>query len=382
MSIRRPIFTAALATIFAATCWTTLNGQTNGYRSTANRLSGTYQLDRSRSDDADRVVQQATRSLPAAERDRAYQSLRARLDAPEQISIDLQGRDVSIASSSGPRLDFAADGRARTETNQNGRVITTNANVRGQVLNVSTTGDRGNSYTVRFEPVGDELHVTRRLDSDVRNISVSAQSYYHRVSAQPNWAIYNDRGRYDDRGRYGSTAGGGTVPGGTMITARLDNDLDSRTAREGDRFTMTVTGPNQYRNATLEGYVVRRDDNGSSDNLVFDFDRMRMSNGRSMPFDGTIQSVRTADGREIRVTQSGAVHDRSGYNTSNAEHAAIGAALGAIIGAIAGGGKGAAIGGAAGGAGTLLIEGPERFSLRAGTEMTIATIGPQTVQRR
>ena len=382
MSTRRHTFAAAFATILAATCWTTLNGQTNGYRSAANRLSGTYELDRSRSDDADRVVQQATRSLPAEQRDRAYQNLRARLDAPEQISIDLQGRDVSIASSSGPRLDFAADGRARTETNANGRAITTSANVRGQVLNVSTTGDRGNSYTVRFEPVGDGLRVTRRLDSDVRNMSVSAQSYYRRVSTQPNWALYNtDRGRYDDRGRYGATSGG-TVPGGTIITARLDNDLDSRTAREGDRFTMTVTGPNQYRNATLDGYVVRRDDNGSSDNLIFDFDRMRMSNGRSMPFEGTIQSVRTADGREIRVTQSGGVHDRSGYNTSNAEHAAIGAALGAIIGAIAGGGKGAAIGGAAGGAGTLLIEGPERVSLRAGTEMTIATIGPQIVARR
>ena len=169
--------------------------------------------------------------------------------------------------------------------------------------------------------------------------------------------------------------------GGTLVTARLDNDLDSRTAREGDRFTMTVTGPNEYRNATLDGSVIRRQDVNGSDALVFDFDHIRLNNGRSVPFEGTIQSVRTPDGKDIRVTQ-GAVQDRSGYHASNAEHAAIGAGVGAIIGAIIGGGKGAAIGGATGGAGTLLIEGPEHLSLRAGSEMTISTIGPAPVARR
>jgi hypothetical protein len=204
------------------------------------------------------------------------------------------------------------------------------------------------------------------------------------VSAQPNWASYSGRTPYDDRTPYNDRSRYGANPtsvrGGTVVTARLDNDLDSRTAREGDRFTMTVTGPSEYRNATLDGSVIRRQDVNGSDALVFDFDHIRM-NGRSMPFEGTIRSVRTPDGKDIRVTQ-GAVEDRSGYNASNAEHAAIGAGVGAIIGAIIGGGKGAAIGGATGGAGTLLIEGPEHLSLRAGSEMTISTIGPAPVARR
>ena len=50
MSSKRHTFAAAIATMFAATCWATLNGQTGGYSSSANRansLSGTYELDRS-----------------------------------------------------------------------------------------------------------------------------------------------------------------------------------------------------------------------------------------------------------------------------------------------------------------------------------------------
>ena len=388
MRSRRHTFTAAVATIFAAFCWTTLSGQTGGYGYSTNPLSGTFELDRSRSDDASRVAQQATRSLPSDVRDRAYQNLRARLDAPDRLSIDVQGRSVSIASSAAPRLDFEADGRNRTETSPNGRIVTTRTDVRGQVLNVSTTGDRGNSFTVRFEPVSDGLRVTRRIDSDVRNISVSSQSFYRRVSGQPSWALYENRDPYTNRDPYANRQPSGryddrysSVPAGTVITARLDNDIDSRTAREGDRFTMTVTAPSQYRNAVLEGSVVRRDDVNGNDALVFDFSRMRFDNGRSTPFEGTIQSVRTPEGKDIRVTQ-GAVRDSSGFNASNAGHAAIGAGVGAIIGALIGGGKGAAIGGAAGGAGTLLIEGPEHLSLRAGSEMRISTIGAAPATRR
>ncbi len=353
--------TAALATVAAAVCWTPLNGQTPGHRSATTRLSGTYELDRTRSDDAARVAQQATRSLPPGQRDRAYENLLARLDAPERLAIDLDGRHVTIASSNGPQLAFDADGRNRTEAGRGSRVITTRADVRGQVLSVSTSGDRGSDYTVRFQPVAEGLRVTRTLDSDVRNLRVTAQSVYRRVDARPDWALY-------DSGRWRA------VPGGTLLKARLDRDLDSRAAREGDRFTMTVTSPGAYRDALLDGSVVRAEDSNGRDELVFDFDRIRLRDGESRPFEGAIQSVRTPDGHEIRVSRSGEVNDTSGYHASNAQHAAIGAALGAIIGAIAGGGKGAAIGGVAGGAGTLLLEGPERVSLPAGSEMTIETI--------
>ena len=363
MSSRRHTFAAAVATIVAATCWVTVSGQTGSYRSANNqdnRLSGTYELDRSRSDDAARLAQQATRSLPAEQRDRAYQNLLTRLNAPEQISIDLQGRSVTIESTAARRVDFEADGRNRVESGPNGRVMTTHADVRGQVLNVSTSGNQGSDYTVRFEPVAGGMRVTRQLTSDVRNITVSSRSVYRKVSTQPSWTLYDDRSRYvrDDRSRYGTVAGS-TVPGGMLLTAQLGQRSQQQYGARGRSIHDDSDRPERVSQRNPRRLGIRRADNNGNDALVFDFDRIRFTNGRSTPFEGTIRSVRSPDGKEIRVSQQGAVRDLSGYHASNAEHAAIGAAVGAIIGAIAAGGKGAAIGGAAGGAGTLLIEGPE-----------------------
>jgi hypothetical protein len=363
MSKRRHTFAVTVATCLALVWWVPVHGQT-GSRSGPDRLSGTYELDRARSDDAGRIADQATRSLAPGQKDRAYQNLMARLDAPQSLAIDLQGRAVTIVSSAAPRMSFDADGRSHTETGPNGRPQTTRADVRGQELTVSTTGNRGSDYTVRFDPMPDGLRVMRELDSDALNATVTAQSYYRRVDAAPRWTVY-DGGRHI------------VVRDGTQLTARLDRDLSSGNAREGDRFTMAVVAPGPYRGATLNGVVGRVDNGNGHAQMVFDFDRIRLADGTSAPFEGEIQSVRTPDGAEIRVNRSGGVRDRSGYDASNAQHAAIGAALGAIVGAIAGGGKGAAIGGVVGGAGTLLIDGRNNLSLPAGTEIVVTAVTPQ-----
>ena len=77
------------------------------------RLGGTYQLDTSRGDDPRRAAEQATRTVPPGQRDRAYQRLMNRLEAPDVIAIDRQGNRVSMATSRGPRVTFEADGRVR-----------------------------------------------------------------------------------------------------------------------------------------------------------------------------------------------------------------------------------------------------------------------------
>jgi hypothetical protein len=66
------------------------------------RLTGTYQLDNGRGDDPRVAAEQATRTAPATQRDRAYQRLMNRLEAPETIAIDRQGNRVSMATSRGP----------------------------------------------------------------------------------------------------------------------------------------------------------------------------------------------------------------------------------------------------------------------------------------
>jgi hypothetical protein len=376
MSKARHIFAMTAALVLVAAIWTPARGQ-RSYPSPADRLAGTYEIDRARSDNADRLADQATRDLPPSQHDRAYQSLMARLSAPDTMSIDLRGQSVTIISSTGPRLTFDADGRDRTETGPNGRPMTTRANVRGQMLTVSMIGNRGSDYTVQFTPVPGGLQVTRQVNADAVNGVVRAQSYYRRVSDQPRWDGYGyGNGYRDSRTRNDNNNARLIVPDGTQLTARLDRDLSSRNSREGDSFTMTVVSPGPYRDASLTGLVAHIE-GGNKENVTFDFDRIRLNNGQEGRFDGQVESVRTPDGHEIQVSRSGSVRDQSGYNASNAGHAAIGATLGAIVGALAGGGKGAAIGAVAGGAGTLLIEGPNGSTLPAGSEIRVVAVSPQ-----
>lgn len=360
MANRPPMF-LAVAVMCAATGWVPMNAQDGAYRAGAGRLSGTYELDRARSDNPDRIADQAVRSIQTADHDRVYQNLVARMTAPDSVSIDLRGRSVTIMSSTGPRLTFDADGRSRTETGRNGQPQTTRADLRGDQLVVSTIGNRGSDFTVQFDPTPDGLRVTRELDSEVLQGTVLAHSVYRRVADEPRWDVYNDR------------RGDLLVPDGTQLTARLDREVSTRSAREGERFTAAVVGPRFYAGALLDGVVSRANGGGGRATMVFDFDRIRLPNGESGPFAGAIASVRTPNGDVIRVDRSGAVRDAQGG--ASAQDTALGAALGAIVGAIAGGGKGAGIGALAGGAGTLIIEGRDDLTLPGGTEIIISSFG-------
>ena len=67
-----------------------------------HRLGGTYQLDTSRGDDPRRAAEQATRTVPPGQRDRAYQRLMNRLEAPDVIAIDRKGNRSAWRRPEGP----------------------------------------------------------------------------------------------------------------------------------------------------------------------------------------------------------------------------------------------------------------------------------------
>src|SRR5713226_2808395 len=87
------------------------------------QFTGTYRIDVSRSDDAQRAADQATRDLAPSDRRRIRDSLTQRLESPDQIAIDVRGQTVTLASTRAPQISFDADGRERIETAQNGRTI-------------------------------------------------------------------------------------------------------------------------------------------------------------------------------------------------------------------------------------------------------------------
>ena len=349
-----------------------------------NQLTGTYRVDTSRSDDARTAADRATRDLAPSERRRVIDAVTQRLEAPAELALDVRGQNVTIASTRASQISFVADGRERVETNANNRTVRSRATLSGDQLLVSTTGDRGNDFSVTFDSIdnGQRLNVTRRVYVQGLTSPVVVQSFYDRTSDAARFDIYNPS-TYP--GTTTSNAGF-VVPDGTRIVGVLDTDLSTRTAAVGDQFTLRVTDPGEFSGATIQGHISQIERSGRVTGrsvMTLNFDSIRLRDGRSYNFAGLVEGVRTTSGEVVRVDTEGAVRDDN-QTTKTETRAAIGTAVGAIIGAIAGGGKGAAIGaslGAGGGAGSVYVQGRNDLDLNRGTEITIRAGAPLNTTR-
>ncbi len=365
--------------------WTPTQAQRRNRINDGGCLTGTYRLDQSRSDDAYRVAETATLNL-GGNRDQVRDNLVLRLEAPDVLALDQRGQTVTIASTRAQQVTFEADGRTRSEQSPQGRNISVRALLSRNQLDVTTTGNRGADYSVTFEPVDNcrGLRVTRRLSNDRLGQPVVARSIYEKTSDTARTDLYNGRdvADYSDR-RSDRRNGSFIIPDGTQLIAVLDNDLTTKETRDGDRFTLTVRSPDAYNGAVIEGFVRDAKRSGritGRAGIFLDFDRVRLRNGRSGDFAGTVESVRTVDGSEVRVDEESGVREDDSQGTRTATRTGIGAALGAIIGAIAGGGKGAAIGAAVGagaGAGSVIVQGRDDLDLQRGTEITLRASAPR-----
>jgi YMGG-like Gly-zipper len=351
----------------------------------ANRLTGTFRLDPSRSDDARNVAERATRTLPYRDRQRVLDTLTARLESPDQIAIDRRGRSITIASTRAPQITFEANGQESIETLPSGRTVRVRATLYGDQLSVSTTGNRESDFTVTFDPIegGQRLRVTRRISNANLTSPVVVESVYERTADVARFDIYNDTTPSGSTYPGSTTASGDfVIPNGTLLTATLDDNLSTSTSREGDRFRMTVREPSPYDGAIIEGHVSNVSRGGritGRSEMSLNYDSIRLRDGRTYRFAGLTESLRTSSGETVRIDNEGSV-ESSNQTNRTAQRAAIGTALGAIIGAIAGGGKGAAIGavvGAGAGAGSVYVQGRGDLDLTPGTEVSIRATGPR-----
>jgi len=166
-----------------------------------------------------------------------------------------------------------------------------------------------------------------------------------------------------------------TIPRGTEMKIRLENEIDTKESKDGDRFTAVVLTPSQYADATIEGHVSRIEQSGKlkgKTELSLAFDRIRLRNGENIVFDAQVVEV-IGEKSAKNVDEEGNIESGSKGKTT-AIRTGGGAAIGAAVGAIAGGGKGAAIGaivGGAAGAGSTYIQGSNKVKLDAGTELVI-----------
>jgi hypothetical protein len=168
-----------------------------------------------------------------------------------------------------------------------------------------------------------------------------------------------------------------SIPVGTEMRVRLENEIDTKTSQDGDRFTAIVLSPEKYTDSTIEGHVARINQSGKikgQTQLSLAFDRIELPSGKTIPI--AAQLVNVYDSKSAKeVDEEGNIKSGS-QGKETAKRTGGGAALGAIIGGIAGGGKGAAIGAAVGGgagAGSTMITGSQKVKLPAGTEILIRT---------
>lgn len=385
-----------------------------------SRLTGVYRLNVANSDDPQTAAESALSAYAFAVNQNVVDELTNRLTSPGKIAVERRGSVVSIASTRAPRITFEADGRERSEPARNGQLVRTRAVLQGEDLIVSSGGSRDNEFSVTFSPIeqGRRLRVTRRIFSEEIGKPVIVQSVYDKISTVARWSVYGEpesertaaagnarrstpqisvRNRpqpqppvIDRRDPQPQPAPPPTsernnevyafsIPDGTQFVAVLNDDLGTAQSNKGDRFTMTVRSPEQYEGATIEGYVSRLDRAGpfsGRSEMTLDFSQIRLRDGRTTTFAGFIESVRVADGEDVRVDREGTttVEESDSRTNRTAQRAGIGAAVGAIIGAIAGGGKGAAIGaviGAGAGAGSVYAQGRDDLELRKGTELAV-----------
>lgn len=375
------------------------NYPATGNASFNNNLTGTYRLDTTRSDDARAIAERAVRDGSQQNNQNAQKDLEDKLQSPEQVIIEVRGSQVTLASSNASQLTFTADGRDRTENAADGTTIRVRSTLRGQELTVSSLGGE-TDYTVVFTPIdnGKALRVTRRITTDYLRETVFAESVYTKTDGA---AKFDNSPNYDDGGNYSSNdqndhrtnspnnyptvkngrTGEFIVSNGTIVTGILEKGIDTKVSQNKDRFEMTVQSPNEYRGATVEGYLSGINRSGKisgRSQITFNFERIRLSNGRVYDFNGFLQSVADESGKTVKVDTEGTAQGDN-QTTETVKRGGIGAGLGAIIGAIAGGGKGAAIGaiiGGSAGAGSVIVQGKDDLQLKAGSTITVQASSP------
>ncbi len=356
-------------------------------------LTGTYSLDAGRSERVADII--SNTGVSASNRT----DLESKLEAPEQIALDVRGNQVTLASSKASPVTIIADGSEKVEQS-GGRTIRLKASLRGNELTVSSLGGE-TDYTIIFTSQGGgrSMKVTRRITTDYLNETVFAESVYTKTEQVAGLGI--DPSNMPSTGDYSSSdpgdrnTGGNLpnptmsqprvgeflIPNGTIVTASLENLIDTKVSQNNDRFKLTVQSPMEYRGAVIEGYITGVGRSGrvsGSSNITFNFESITLRDGKRYDFAGSLQGIKDQYGKAVKVDTEGTAKSDS-QTKETAKRGGLGAGVGAIIGAIAGGGKGAVLGaiiGGGAGAGSVIATGREDLKLLQGSTLTIQSSSP------
>ncbi len=217
------------------------------------------------------------------------------------------------------------------------------------------------------------VDVTNRLNSQIRDGQLSMAVNNSTMGGDPDHdrpktltVVYSTDGREDQisvpEGGYlnlpSGSIGSRLIPRGTQLSIRTNEAIDSKTAREGQRYSAVIeqdvldnTGALAIPKGADVDLIIRSTE-GSD--LVLDVD--------SVVVGGRRYTLDTEDLREKG-------REGLGANKRTAARVGGGAILGALIGAVVGGGKGAAIGAAIGAVGGAVLTRGKDVNVPAETVM-------------
>jgi hypothetical protein len=410
--------------------------QANAQQNISADLAGKYQLDTSKSENINNVVENAARNNRISASQKA--DLKDELEAPKTISIDIRtANQVTLSTSLASAVTFTADGRMQNSGSTNMR-----ATLRGQELRISSSGGKTN-YLLTFTSIdgGRSMRVTKMVTTDYLPQTVFADSFYNKTSSYStnntysgnrsntssssdtprNNDTYSDNDGYsssdsrddgytttdstDNRNypnsdrNYPNSSGGNYpsnnrnypqttnrsgnfyVPYGTVLSGILENRISTRSSQENDKFRMRIDSPGEYRGAIIDGYLTGVERSGNitgSSKLTFNFETIRLRNGQTYDFAGVLQNVTDRNGRIVDINDEGQIKGDS-QTKQTVKRGGIGAGLGAILGGILGGGKGAIIGatiGGSAGAGSVILDGKDDVELEQGSTISVQSTSP------
>ncbi len=216
---------------------------------------------------------------------------------------------------------------------------------------------------------------------NLRNIKIFCAVLLFVLAAGSIETFSQTKPRISTTSRRSAGQGAYTVAAGTKVRVRIENEINSKVSRVGDRFDTKVTEP-VYGNtgviviptgSTIVGRVdavTAAKKGGDPGTISVNFVQVRLPDGRSQAINGSLTSL---DTKSAKSDNEGTA---SGDDRKNDKIIFIGggAAGGAILGGIIGGGKGAGIGAIAGAIGGLLGERMtkgEDARVKSGTEFGV-----------
>lgn len=170
------------------------------------------------------------------------------------------------------------------------------------------------------------------------------------------------------------------VPSGLMINGILENEINTKNSKNYDRFRMTIQSPEQFRGATIEGYVSgvgRAGKVKGQSSVTFNFEKITIGKGQTYDLAGNLLAIKDHEGKTVKVDNEGTAKGNS-KTKKTVKRGGIGAGIGAVVGGILGGAAGAAAGaaiGGAAGAGSAAVEN-EDIKLKKGSTITLQTSSP------